>query len=147
MVRPETREALLQRKNGSLRDLARSLGFPPSFAATLSDVLRERHGNVSLKTENRIRVALGLEPIAAYEVAPCPDCGGVHTGRCGGKARQAAVEVVVIDPTQERVVRRRQRTRRKPRRSVSLAAEVFDRLNQKRQKQGLTWEEFLKQLL
>jgi len=58
-----TLAALKLRHNGSLRSLARELGFPPHFAATLSDMLREKPGCCSLARENQVRVALGLRPI------------------------------------------------------------------------------------
>jgi len=106
MIRPDTVQRVAERRNGSLRKLAQELGFPPSFAASLSDVLHERHENVGLRTENRIRVALGLDPIAVYEVPPCPDCGLVHTGRCRGKRG----EVAIVGPDEVVVKRARRRT-------------------------------------
>jgi predicted RNA-binding Zn-ribbon protein involved in translation (DUF1610 family) len=121
-----------------LRKLAHELGFPPSFAASLSDVLREKHQNVSLKTENRIRIAIGLNPIEAYEVPPCPDCGSVHTGRCYGKAKGGPVEVRVI-----RIGNSSHRTRK----TVSLSVETFEMLNAERLRLHLTWEEFLRRMI
>lgn len=58
-----TLQALTARHSGSLRGLAVSLGFPASFATTLSNVLNQRPGKVSRATENKIREALGLEPV------------------------------------------------------------------------------------
>jgi len=145
IIRPDTVQALRRRRNTSLRKLAQELGFPSSFAATLSDVLRERHGNVSLKTENRLRVALGLEPIGTYEVPACPDCGAVHTGRCNGKGPNG--QVIVIDPQTERVVRRRPQKRHRRRASISIPAELWNRLNQARKAAGKSWEEFLEGIL
>ncbi len=145
MIRPDTIQTLKERKNGSLRELARELGFPPSFAATLSDVLRERHKNISLRTENRLRVALGLEPIGTYEVPACPDCGAIHTGRCNGKGPNGLL--VVIDPQMERVVRKSSQKRRRRRASISISVELRDRLNQARKAAGKSWEEFLQYLL
>lgn len=94
IVTPETLETLQNRRNGSLRKLATELGFAPSFAGALGDILNQRAGHVSLETENRVRVALGLVPIATYVVPACPDCGAVDTGRCHG----IADPVVVIHP-------------------------------------------------
>lgn len=69
---------------GSLRKAARRLGVSP---AALGDIVRERQGHVSRSTENRVRAALGLAPVPArVEVDACPDCGGVHVGRCHGRA-------------------------------------------------------------
>ncbi|MCD6291807.1 MAG: hypothetical protein J7M34_15025 [Anaerolineae bacterium] len=145
MVRPDTIETLRKRKKGNLRQLAQELGFPASFAATLSDVLRERHENVSLATENRLRVALGLEPIKTYEVEACPDCGGIHVGRCYGKGPNSLV--VVIDPHTERIVRRHPQKRRRRRASISIPIELRDQLNEARKAAGKSWEEFLENLL
>lgn len=40
---------------------------------------------MSLNRENRMRAALGFDPLPCLvEVQPCPDCGSVHTGRCNG---------------------------------------------------------------
>ena len=108
-------------------------------------MLRERHENVSLVTENRLRVALGLEPIKTYEAEACPDCGLVHTGRCYGRGPNA--QVVVIDPRTEYIARRRSRTHRHMRASISIPAELRDRLNQARKAAGKSWEEFLRELL
>jgi len=144
IIRPDTIQVLKERKKGSLRRLAQDLGFPLSFAATLSDVLCERHGKVGLRTENRIRVALGLEPIGTYEIPACPDCGAVHVGRCNGKGPSA--QVVVIDPEHERIVRKHVGKRRRRRASISVSVELRDRLNQARKAAGKSWEEFLEAL-
>lgn len=78
---------------GSLRKAARRLGVSP---AALSDIVRERHDHVSLRTENKVRIALGLSPLAPrIEVDPCPDCGSVHHGRCYGKT-------VAVRPVRQR---------------------------------------------
>lgn len=145
MIRPDTVATLAERRNGSLRGLAQELGFPPSFAAILSDVLRERHRNVSLKTENRLRVALGLEPIATYEVSPCPDCGLVHTGRCYGKGVRG--QVVVIDPERERIAPVKRAAARRRRFSISISPGLGEQLNKLRRERGLNWEQFLSGLL
>lgn len=63
--------------------------------------LRSAHWNalhgypMSHKTEDRMRIALGLAPLPAMiEVLPCPDCGDAHTGRCNGKP----VAEVIVKP-------------------------------------------------
>ena len=66
----------------SQRAAAKALGVPQPL---LSDVLRGRGDHVSAAQENRLRIALGLAPVARIEVDPCPDCGGCHTGRCRNK--------------------------------------------------------------
>lgn len=69
---------------GGLRKAAAHLKVS---AGTLSDIVNSRHEHVSLRTENRVRAALGLAPVPArVEVDACPDCGGVHVGRCHGRA-------------------------------------------------------------
>lgn len=67
----------------SQRKAAEMLGVPQPL---LSDVLRGRADHVSAAQENKLRIALGLAPVARIEVDPCPDCGSVHTGRCNGRA-------------------------------------------------------------
>ena len=84
------------RKNGSLRKLAVELGFPPSFAATLSDVLRGKPGKLTLDGENALRRALGLSVIAERVTATCPTCGVVHGA--GWDCRGAHVQLVRRNP-------------------------------------------------
>lgn len=70
-------------KHGSFRKAAKALGV--SHAA-IWNIARGRHADVSIATENKVRKALGLEPLRPMvEVPACPDCGGVHHGRCNGK--------------------------------------------------------------
>lgn len=85
---PIIRESLLQARSGPLRGFAVTLGFPPGFAGTLSDMLSaspERQAHVSAETWSRVAVALGLPPLAGH----CPDCGRDHVGgrhvRCHGR--------------------------------------------------------------
>ena len=69
-------------ENGSQSALARQLGVPQQ---TISDIINGRTEHVSLRTENKVRAALGLPPIVLHTVPACPDCGSVHTGRCHNK--------------------------------------------------------------
>lgn len=69
---------------GSYRKAARRLGV--SHAAVWN-LAHGRTRDVSRRTENKVRAALGLAPAPArVEVDACPDCGNVHTGRCHGRA-------------------------------------------------------------
>jgi len=79
-IDPETIATLLQRKkgNGSLRKLATNLGFPASYNATLSDILRDRPGAITLEGENILRRTLGLPVIQTRTARACPSCGAVH---------------------------------------------------------------------
>jgi hypothetical protein len=66
------------------------LGVPYTL---IRDIVKQRHEHVSHGAENKVRAALGLAPLPRrIEVDPCPDCNGVHTGRCNGK--QVAVRPV-----------------------------------------------------
>lgn len=95
-----TIETLQNRRHGSLRKLAADLGFPTSFAGTLSDILRARDNHVSRETENRVRHALGLPALPRrVEVPACPTCGEVHVaGDCHGKP---VAQVVVLAPGEQ----------------------------------------------
>lgn len=68
---------------GGQRKAARALGVAQQ---TLSDIINGRADHVSLRTENRVRAALGLPALHYHTVPACPDCGSVHTGRCKGRA-------------------------------------------------------------
>ena len=87
VVDPETVAALLQRKNGSLRKLATSLGFPASYNATLSDILNNKPGAITLNGENVLRRAMSLPVIQIRPARACPSCGEVHGENldCGGR--------------------------------------------------------------
>jgi len=88
------------RQNGSLRQLARELGLPPNFAATLSRALAGK--GIGLASANRIRLALGEPAIGEVREPVCPDCGGSHrVGRCHGRPG----EPVLLAPG-ARIVRR-----------------------------------------
>lgn len=67
---------------GSQSALARSLGVSQS---TLSDIINGRTAHVSLRTENKVRTALGLPELVYHTVSACPDCGSIHSGRCHNK--------------------------------------------------------------
>lgn len=69
--------------SGGYRKAAKILGV--SHAAVWN-VAHARSQDVSLRAENRLRAALGLAPVPArVEIDACPDCGGVHVGRCHGR--------------------------------------------------------------
>ena len=81
----DTVDALKRARNGTLVYTAESLGFEASFAGTISAILNEKHGQVSLATENKLRLALGLDVLhSIVEVESCEDCGSVHHARCHG---------------------------------------------------------------
>jgi hypothetical protein len=83
-VTPSTVAALKARRvrpDGNtltLRALARELGFPPSYEATLSAVLRGAAGHVGLEAENELRRALGLPAVGTVAAPVCPSCGSDH---------------------------------------------------------------------
>ena len=57
----ETAQAIAERnRDTSLRTLARSLGYAPSYAATLSAAARRVPGAMSRAAENDLRTRLGL---------------------------------------------------------------------------------------
>ena len=60
MLDVEITKRLRQRKNGSMRKLARELDLPHSL---VSDALTGRHNHIGRNAENRLRVALGLPPL------------------------------------------------------------------------------------
>ncbi len=116
VVDAETKNALLQAKNGSLRQLAYELGYPPAYAATLSKIMLNKAGQVSQETENELRHRLGLPAIGTVAVPVCPTCGAAHVaGDCHGKT----VAAVVVLSSAERVTTRRQK--RQPERWVDFA--------------------------
>ena len=77
-------------KHGSYRKTAQALGVRH---ALVWNVLNGRAKDVSLATENALRLTLGLDAILPkIEIPPCPDCGSVHHGRCHG--RQVALKPI-----------------------------------------------------
>jgi len=94
VVDPETVAALLQRKNSSLRKLATSLGFPASYNATLSDILNNKPGAITLDGENILRRAMNLPVIQIRPTRACPSCGEVHGENldCGGRDVKAVLQ-------------------------------------------------------
>ena len=81
-----TIKRLAERKKGhTLEQLAIALGYPKSYSATISGVLRGEAGRLTPETENVLRARLGLAPVNLIQVTSCPDCGAVHTGRCHGE--------------------------------------------------------------
>ena len=96
------RAALALRRNGTLRKLARELGFENKDAGALSDLLHGRYDHVSLLTANRWALALGLPLIPSTKsVQVCPSClergiAVVHdVGDCMGRPISA---VVILAP-------------------------------------------------
>ena len=87
VLHPDTISAVTQRQNGSLRALARELNFPPSYAATLSDVSNDKPGALTAVGENHLRRALGLPVLQTRQARACPSCGIVHGEGidCGGR--------------------------------------------------------------
>ena len=80
----------------------------PWVVAAAWDALHGRP--MSRKREERLRLALGIEPLpVVVEVSACPDCGSVHHARCHGNGGEA----VVLAPgeTVRRPGQSRQRTR------------------------------------
>ncbi len=69
-IGPDTVEALQIRKTGTLRETAKTLGFGPSYAAMLSDVLAMKPDKVSTERENELRKALGLPPVRTLTGTP-----------------------------------------------------------------------------
>jgi hypothetical protein len=100
---------------GSARRWARAHGLSP---ALVSDVLNGHHEDVGIRTENRVRAALGLPPVPPrLPAACCPDCLArgvevVHGDglRCHGKGAEGIPVVLAPD---ERVIRRGNGARRK----------------------------------
>lgn len=90
----ETVNAVRDALRGSAQvEVARRCGVSQG---TVSHIMHGRAEHVSLCAQNRVRVALGLAALPpTVEVPACPDCNGVHTGRCHGKP-------VVVRPMRRR---------------------------------------------
>ena len=144
IISPETVECLQRAKNGlPLRVLAAQLGLPASDSAMLSNVLAGKPGALTRAGEHDLRSRLGLPPIGTLEVAPCPDCGGVHTGRCHGRL-VTEVAVLTVGESVRRPASGRQR-----RTCVAIGGlrpETRAKLDATRRAAGLTWDAFLTQL-
>lgn len=70
-------------KHGSQRKLGAMLGVSHGV---INNIVNGKHDHVSLATENHVRALLGLTALLPSVTVPsCPDCGGVHHGRCNGK--------------------------------------------------------------
>jgi hypothetical protein len=57
---------------GTLRATAADLGFPPSYAAIFSNILKEQDGLVSRLKENEIRHRLNLFPLGTTHIHQVP---------------------------------------------------------------------------
>jgi len=51
------------KKGRTYRELALHLGYPKWFAATLSDVIREKPGCITEERENKLRARLDMSPV------------------------------------------------------------------------------------
>jgi len=96
---PEIVKTLTAAHTGSLRQLAESIGYPASFAGTLSDILRGRDEHVARETYRGLAVRLGLPPLP--EVKPtevCPTCwaAGKRTVHAAGDCHGRPVAAVVV---------------------------------------------------
>ena len=139
----DTLERLSTGKNGSTwREYATRLGYAESYAATLNKAARGVAGAMTGRAENALRVRLGLHPIHALEVPPCPDCGDAHTGRCYGKP---AVQVVVL-AEDDRIIRKGQPRKRRPTKALRLPPDLWAVLNAERQAAGETWAAYIERM-
>ena len=57
---------------GTLRKTAEDLGFPPSYAAIFSNIMKEREGLVSRAKENEVRHRLNLYPLGTKLLMQVP---------------------------------------------------------------------------
>ena len=80
VVADDTIETLRRQKNGStMRQLAVDLGYLENFATTLSHVIKQTPGCITLAGENLLRHRLGLSPLSEMRlVRVCPSCGEIH---------------------------------------------------------------------
>lgn len=85
--------AALHDAGESYRRIGSRLNLLPTDYALLSKIARGE--SVSELTLRRVGHALGIMPAPRIAVDPCPDCGGVHTGRCHGR-------VVEVRPVRRR---------------------------------------------
>lgn len=138
----DTTDALRERKaTKPYRTLCRELGYPETYAATLSATVRGIAGSMTLEAENVLRVRLGLAPRQTIQAPPCPDCGALHTGRCHGEPGE-----IVWIKSGEKVIKQRpsKPRRRPPRSSIVISRELWRELNAERNAAGETWDEFLR---
>lgn len=111
----------IARKGRTLRQLAEALGYPASFAGTLSDILRPAPpGHVSRETFRGLSVRLGMPPLPETEpTAVCPSCLAlgkreVHAaGDCHGLP---VASVACLAPDQEVARKGKARSRKHYRR-------------------------------
>jgi hypothetical protein len=98
----DTIETLVSARNGSTwREYAEQLGYAKTYAATLNKAARGVPGAMTPVAENVLRERLGLEPRHYVTVAPCPDCGSAHTGRCHGRPVER-VQIISGKPRKNR---------------------------------------------
>jgi hypothetical protein len=99
-----------------------ALGLPLSWRGTVGRILASQA--VSLDKENEVRQRLGLHPVMLplVPVPPCPDCGGVHTGRCNGHPVTA---VVTLAPGQAVTTKRPRHYTRIDQMPVAMLAQAI----------------------
>lgn len=136
-----TASALAKRKTGkTLRVLACDLGEPRFSIATLSAVLRNKPGTLTMTSEDDLRQRLGLPAISPHIMPACPSCGGAHVlADCHGAP---VAEIVALAPD-ERIVKRRPP---RPRRTTGIGGlhpETRARHDARRRANGQTWEAYL----
>ena len=145
VVDPETVAALLQRKNGSLRKLATNLGFPASYNATLSDILRDRPGAITLEGENILRRTLGLPVIQTRTARACPSCGAVHGEGLDCHSQPVASVALLRPGEQVRPTPRPRRPRRIAYRAISVPRQLWEKLESMKGRNE-TWADLLERL-
>jgi len=123
---PSTKDALLE-AHKRLRTLDAVISHCEVGVSkgTLSRILRGE--SISYRAENEVRRGLNLPP-RTVEVDSCPDCGGVHPGRCHNKP---VASVVILAPD-ERVTSSHPQRKRQPRHTVELDDETWHALQDRR---------------
>jgi len=150
------RAALALRRNGTLRKLARELGFENKDAGALSDLLHGRYDHVSLLTANRWALALGLPLIPSTKsVQVCPSCleRGIADVHIAGDCMGRPIAAVVILAPGERVtdapdVSRETLPAPQPRKRATVGIggirpATRAKLDARRRAHGWTWDEYL----
>lgn len=99
-----TVEAIMAIKDGrSWVDVANVLRYEPSFAPTLSQIMGERPGAISLDGEDELRDRLGLARCSEPQYARCATCGHAHH-----KEGDCLTYAFGVAPTPRQIKQRRQ---------------------------------------